>query len=677
MRHRRHALKLLASRASILPFVVATAVGCSATSGEKTRASAVAIDDGAVVRIVSVSSGKVLDLTGASTDDGALVQQWGYGGGDNQQWRMHDTGGGVFTVANVHSSKCLDVAGMSNDDGARLQQWSCSGAPNQGFVLRQAPDGGYDVVGAGSGKCLDLAGASPDDGAFIQQWSCDEAPNQRWTIESVAPPAPAPAGDPTMGGVDVEIASAVSGKVLDVSGASSADGATIQQWGAWGGANQHWRIQAAGAALYTITGAESGKCLDVAGASPDDGARIQQWGCWGAPNQAFSFVPTGPGQYAITSGASGKCIDLPGGGTNDGLFIQQWNCTGAPNQQWIVRAASTPSAPPPGAASLRDAAGQVGRYLGTALSPAHFDDASYGPTAGREFNQVTPENEMKWDATEPSPGQYTFGGGDAVVAFAQQNGMKVKGHTLVWHNQLPGWVTALTDPNAVLAAMTNHITAVASHYRGQVFAWDVVNEAIDDGNGNAIRDDVFHHNLGDGYIAEAFRIAHQVDPDALLFYNDYGIEGLGGKADAAYALAQTLVAQGVPISGIGLQMHIGAGPNEAPPMGDIAANMHRIAALGLMVNVSEMDTGVCGVSGDQTTKFAAESMVMHDVVAACMSESRCVGITLWGVTDKYSWLNSFAPCGQGQTGSPWALAFDDNYARKPAWQGIVDALAGR
>ena len=635
-----------------------------------------------MVRILSVSSGKSLDVVGANTEDGVPIQQWAYAGGTNQQWRVHRTPSGLFSLESARSAKCLDVAAMSNDDGARLQQWSCSGAENQQFELRAHGDATFEVVGRGSGKCLDVAGASPDDGAAIQQWTCVGSANQSWRIELASTPAPGATsdGDPTMGGAAVEIVSVASDKVLDVSGASADNGATLQQWGRSGGTNQRWSVRSVGAGLYKITGAGSGKCVDVSGASPDDGTHLQQWDCSGNANQSFRFVPAEGRAYAITSAASGKCIDLPGGGMADGLFIQQWTCSGASNQRWLLRPAGSDATPPPppsppAASALRAAADAAGRYIGTAVSPSHFDDPSYATTAGHEFNVVTPENEMKWDATEPSPGAYTFGGGDAVVSFAQQYGMKVKGHTLVWHNQLPAWVSSLSGPDAVRAAMTNHITAVASHFRGKVFAWDVVNEAIDDGNGNAIRDDVFHHELGDGYIAEAFRIAHQIDPDALLFYNDYGTEGLGGKADAAYALAKRLVEQGVPISGVGMQMHVGAvgGPSAT----DIEANMHRIAALGLLVNVSEMDTGVCDVSGDRATKLRAESVRMHDIVAACMSESRCVGVTLWGVTDKYSWLNGFAPCNPGQGGMPWGLAFDETYGRKPAWQAIVDALGRR
>jgi endo-1,4-beta-xylanase len=315
------------------------------------------------------------------------------------------------------------------------------------------------------------------------------------------------------------------------------------------------------------------------------------------------------------------------------------------------------------------------RYAGCAVSTAHLGDGAYASLAGSEFNQITPENEMKWDATEPQSGNFTFGGGDAVVTFAQQHSMKVKGHAMVWHLQLPSWVQALSSASAVRAAMTAHIRGLATHYRGKVFAWDVVNEAIDDGYGYRLRDSVFRRALGDDYIAEAFRIAHEADPDALLFYNDYSIEGLGGKADAAFSLVKKLVSEGVPISGIGLQMHVNA--NGSPSGSDIAANIRRLAALGLLVNVSELDASVCSVTGSATVKLAAQRTRMHEIVAACVAESKCIGVTLWGVSDKYSWLNQYSPCkpGAGETGMPWGLPFDDKYAKKPAWDGMVDAFS--
>jgi endo-1,4-beta-xylanase len=325
--------------------------------------------------------------------------------------------------------------------------------------------------------------------------------------------------------------------------------------------------------------------------------------------------------------------------------------------------------------TLREAADGAERWVGAALGSYHLDDAAYAAVAASEFNYLTPENEMKWSFTEATPNAFSFAGGDALVAFAEEHQMRVKGHCLVWHSQLPEWVKNLATADEVRQAMTNHIRQVAGHFKGKVAAWDVVNEAIDDGNDNALRDSVFYQQLGETYIDEAFRVARSADPDALLFYNDYSTEGLGGKSDAAYALVKRLVNTGVPIDGVGLQMHIsGSG---YPPVAELAANIQRLSELGLLVNISELDVSLCSVSGDQATKFEVQRQRYREVVATCLAASKCHAVTLWGVTDKYSWLNKFAPCtNPDQTGNPWGLPWDDAYAKKPAWAGIVDALRG-
>lgn len=323
--------------------------------------------------------------------------------------------------------------------------------------------------------------------------------------------------------------------------------------------------------------------------------------------------------------------------------------------------------------TLRMVAEKSGRWIGAAIGTYHFEDATYGEIAATEFNYLTPENETKWSFTEPAPSEFTFAGGDALVAFAEQHQMRVKGHCLVWYSQLPNWVKELETADDVRLAMTRHIQQVAGHFRGKIAAWDVVNEAIDDGNGNALRDNVFLQQLGEGYIDEAFRLARAADPDALLFYNDYSIEGLGGKSDAAYALVKRLVESGVPIDGVGLQMHVGVG---YPSAADIESNIRRLGELGLWVNISELDVNLCDVPGDQTTKFEVQRQRYREIVAACLAVPKCHAITLWGVTDKYSWLNRFMPCGDAAQ-SPWGLPWDDSYARKPAWSGIAEALLGR
>jgi len=212
-----------------------------------------------------------------------------------------------------------------------------------------------------------------------------------------------------------------------------------------------------------------------------------------------------------------------------------------------------------------------------------------------------------------------------------------------------------------------HIRSVASHYRGQVVAWDVVNEAIDD-NSLGLRDSIFRQTLGDNYIADAFRIAHDADPQALLFYNDYGGEGLGAKSDAIYDLVRGLKAQGVPIDGVGLQMHIRAA---APPSDtSVANNMQRLAALGLRVNISEMDVRIGDLGGATDANLATQKAVYHSIVAVCVAQPACQGVTFWGFSDAHSWIYS-------QFGPDAPLLFDIQYAPKPAFYGVLDAFMRR
>ncbi len=312
--------------------------------------------------------------------------------------------------------------------------------------------------------------------------------------------------------------------------------------------------------------------------------------------------------------------------------------------------------------ALKAAAAKTGRLIGAAIGASHLSDVAYAATAAASFDFVTPENEMKWDATEPTQNVFTFANGDAIVSFAKQNSMKVKGHTLVWHSQLPAWVSGITDATALHDAMINHVTQVASYYRGKVIAWDVVNEAVADG-GQSLRASIFYQYLGAGYIDDAFNAAHAADPGALLFYNDYGAEGAGAKADYVYNMVKGMLARGVPINGVGLQMHTGP-VDTSPSAAQVTANMQRLEALGLNVVISEMDVQICTSNVDlQRSRF-------HDIVAVCGTEPLCLAVTVWGVSDKYSWLNG-ATCA-----TPQPLLFDDNYGPKPAYAGVLDAFLG-
>jgi endo-1,4-beta-xylanase len=323
----------------------------------------------------------------------------------------------------------------------------------------------------------------------------------------------------------------------------------------------------------------------------------------------------------------------------------------------------TPTPTPPGdVPPLRDAAASAGKLVGAAVQSPLLSDARYSEILGRHFNYVTAEYEMKWDPIERVQGSDDFVGGDAIVGYAASLGMQIRGHTLVWHGAVPSWANGLS-PADFRDAFERHIRSVADHYRGQVYAWDVVNEAIAD-DGSGLRDTVFRQKLGDGYIADAFRLAHQADPQALLFYNDYGGESLNVKADRIYDLMSDLRQQGVPIDGVGLQMHISAA--SPPDAASVAANMSRLASLGLRVNISEMDVRIRDVPGTPAMRLDVQKNVYRSIVAACVAEPRCDGVTFWGFSDAHSWISGDAP-----------LLFDALYAPKAAFYGALDAFLRR
>jgi endo-1,4-beta-xylanase len=313
---------------------------------------------------------------------------------------------------------------------------------------------------------------------------------------------------------------------------------------------------------------------------------------------------------------------------------------------------------------LRALARPLNLRIGTAVdTDALASDATYNQLVGQQFSTVTPENVMKWQLVEPTRGTYVWGPADGLVAYARAHGQLVRGHTLVWHNQLPDWLTSGTFTNDELRAiLRKHITDEVSHFRGEIWQWDVVNEAFNDDG--TLRDTIWLRQLGPGYIADAFRWAHQADPRALLFYNDYNIEGITAKSTAVYNLVKSLRAQGVPIDGVGMQGHFGTqyGFN-----GDVPENMDRFAKLGMHVAVTEAD--VRSVLPMDPPKTQAQAEGYSVLLQACLLVKRCLSFTVWGFSDKYQWVPGVFP-GQGS-----AAIYDENFVPKPAYRALQVDLA--
>jgi endo-1,4-beta-xylanase len=332
----------------------------------------------------------------------------------------------------------------------------------------------------------------------------------------------------------------------------------------------------------------------------------------------------------------------------------------------VTVAAVPASAVPASAAStLNQLAQAKGRYFGSATDNPELSDSAYTAIlGGGEFGQTTPGNAMKWDATEPQQGQFSYAGGDAVVRFAEAHDQIVRGHTLVWHNQLPGWLTGGNWSAAQLTSvLQNHIANVAGHYKGQLYAWDVVNEPFNDDG--TYRTSLWYNTLGTGYIATALRAARAADPDAKLYINDYNTEGGGAKSDAMYNLVRSLKSQGVPIDGVGFQGHLAV--QYGFPSG-MQANLQRFADLGVDVAITELDVRM--VLPADANKVATQAAYYSDVTKACMAVTRCAGVTIWDYTDKYSWVPSTFD-GQGS-----ALPWDENLTRKPSVYGAISTALG-
>ncbi|MEO3811428.1 endo-1,4-beta-xylanase [Sphaerisporangium sp. B11E5] len=319
------------------------------------------------------------------------------------------------------------------------------------------------------------------------------------------------------------------------------------------------------------------------------------------------------------------------------------------------------TAPADAAMSLGSLAAQRGKHFGAGIDVGQLRDVPYTTILDREFNAVTPTDSMKWDATEPTRNQFNFTWGDRIVAYAQQRNMIVRGHTLVWHSQVPAWTQSL-NATMLRESLTNHVTRLVAHYRGAVYAWNVVNEPLDDSGG--YRNSFFYQRLGASYIAESFRAARAADPGAKLYISESGAEGYNAKSTGLYNLVRSLLAEGVPIDGVAFQGHVAIG--QVPP--GIAPNFQRFADLGLDIVISELDVRM--PMPRTAAKDYQQATDYSTMVRACLVVPRCKGVTLWTFSDKYSQIPYSFP-GQGAA-TPWDVTMQP----KPAYNAIYTTLIG-
>jgi len=326
--------------------------------------------------------------------------------------------------------------------------------------------------------------------------------------------------------------------------------------------------------------------------------------------------------------------------------------------------------------TLKYYAAKNNKYVGVAMA-TYKSYQSEREAAAKEFNMMVCENEMKFDALEPSKNSFSFGSADNLVSLAQQNNMAIRGHCLIWHSQLPTWVSSdgkKNDKNwsreEALEIMKNHITKVMQHYKGKVREWDVVNECLDDDQttvrtnpaGYDLRQQsVWQRAIGDDYVELAFQYAHEADPDAELYLNDYGVEFQGkAKSEAFYNLAVSLKKKGVPIHGVGLQCHFNVGEVDGVKLN---RTIKRFAEAGLKCIITELDLGVSSTSSANLEEQARTYRLITDIV---LNNDNCPSMIIWGIKDNDSWRTSSNP-----------LLYDSGMGKKSAWYAVRSALRHR
>lgn len=281
------------------------------------------------------------------------------------------------------------------------------------------------------------------------------------------------------------------------------------------------------------------------------------------------------------------------------------------------------------ATTLKDAAAAAGLNIGVATNSFNVTNANYAAAVKAQFNTLVCENEMKFQSTEPSRGNFSYNGANTVANFAATNNMKLRGHTFVWHSQ-SGWASSFNGSRAEMQSiMQTHIAEVGGHFKGKVLEWDVLNEITADGSGNGLRTSFWQQRIGNDYVDSAFVWSQRTDPAAYLYYNDYGADGLNGKSNAIYALTQRLMTDKRPIHGIGLQAHLSRGLNA----NSIRDNIKRFGDLGIRISLTEIDINNTGTTQDWV-----------GLMNACLANYNCVSFMAWGLADGNSWIGSNCGC---------------------------------
>lgn len=336
----------------------------------------------------------------------------------------------------------------------------------------------------------------------------------------------------------------------------------------------------------------------------------------------------------------------------------------------VLKVSATPSATAlpttSTSTSLRTLAEKRGLSIGAAVDFVPLQkDPNYRSLLIREFDTMVPENAWKFIYVHPTRGSYDFTDVDVLMAFAKEHNLKMRGHPLAWHLRNPKWVIEGDfSHDQWIEILREHIQTLVGRYQGQVYIWDVVNEAIN--RDGSLRDTIWLRNIGPEYIDLAFRWAHEADPKALLFYCDYGTEELGQKSDAVYDLVRGMLQRGVPLNGVGFQAHLGL--SYAPKLDSLAKNLQRFGELGLEVQFTELDVKVQDGVGSWESRLKEQAKVYGGLLRTCLEAKTCTGFTTWGFTDRYTWIGDLTGLGEAP------LIFDKSYRPKPAYFAMQEAL---
>ncbi len=328
---------------------------------------------------------------------------------------------------------------------------------------------------------------------------------------------------------------------------------------------------------------------------------------------------------------------------------------------------------------LREYAARTGLLYGAAAAwPALRDDEHYAQSFARECNILVPENVLKMGLVHPEPDAYRFEPPDFMADFCQRHDMRMRGHTLVWHQQIWPWLKTHVNAQNAQKHLEQHIHTVAGRYRGRMHSWDVVNEAIHlpDGREDGLRITPFLELLGPGYIELAFRAAREADPNAKLTYNDYGLDydtpQQEAKRQAVLRLLRRLKERDVPVHAFGMQAHLDWSEFRHFKPETLQRFFREIASLGLEIYITELDVSDRDLPDDVAERDEAIAGVYETYLKAALGEPAVKAVLTWGLTDRYTWL---AGRRKRASGTPVrVLPLDREYRRKPAWRAIRDAL---